>query len=477
MVSTFSVLSDANNERILDAIRWDSSAEYQHRIPAATDAGVDNVLRKLTEFRPQFNEFENALVNRIGLVVGRSKSWNNPLAVFKKGLLTYGSTIEEFQVGLLKAHNYDPDRDYMEKSLFGRELPHVEANFHTLNRQDFYKVTVNEPLLKRAFLDDYGLSEYVSGLMAAPITSDNWDEFLLMAKLFREYEANGGFYRIQVPEISNLESTQDEARKALRIMRSAIEEMRFISTRYNAAQMPTHASPEELVVFTTPQFRAALDVEALAAAFNIDRADVPSRIVTIPKDQFAIDGCEAIITTQDFFMVGDTLMENHSMFNPVGLGTNYFWHHHQVISASRFVPAVMLTTGAGDEVINVRGSIASIDAITVTDLDGDATTSVERGMTYQVSADVTTDPADFDGMVGVTWDVLGRESARTRISQSGVLVVSGTESAETLTIVATDSNAENEIVAEELTVDVTTAGDATPEWPRDRDGAGEPVEP
>ena len=104
-VNNIGVLTDANNVRIFDAIRYDASPDYQRRIPEATQAGLDAVVKNLTEYRPAYNEFENALVNRIGMVVGRSKSWTNPLSEFKKGLLTFGDTIEEYQVGLLKAHN------------------------------------------------------------------------------------------------------------------------------------------------------------------------------------------------------------------------------------------------------------------------------------------------------------------------------------------------------------------------------------
>ena len=464
-VNNIGVLNDANNARIFDAIRYDASPDYQRRIPEATQAGMDAVVKNLTEYRPAYNEFENALVNRIGMVVGRSKSWTNPLSEFKKGLLTFGDTIEEYQVGLLKAHNYDPDRDYMEGALFGRELPEVQSNFHRVNRQDFYKVTVQENILRRAFLDDFGLSSYVSDLMSAPLQSDNWDEFLLTCRLFHEYESNGGFFRVNVPDVASLSSTGDDARLALRKMRALAEEMRFLSTRYNAAHMPSFANPEDLVLFTTPQFRAALDVDALAGAFNIERAQIPHRIVTIPEEQLNIDGAQAILTSKDFFIIADQRMENTSMFNPISAGTNYFWHHWQVISASRFVPSVMFTTLAGDEIISITPTITAISAVTLKNVDGTTVTTVDRGMTYQAIATITTNPVGSDARLGLTWAVLGNQSARTRISQTGVLMVSPTEGSTSLKIVVNDSN-DNESVEEVVReVSVSVVGESSPQWP------------
>lgn len=46
-------ITDANNVRILDAIRNQGSLDYQRRIPSATQAGVDSVLRNLTDYRPR----------------------------------------------------------------------------------------------------------------------------------------------------------------------------------------------------------------------------------------------------------------------------------------------------------------------------------------------------------------------------------------------------------------------------------------
>src|SRR5699024_6449751 len=130
-------------------------------------------------------------------------------------------------------------------------------------RQNFYKVTVNEALLQRAFLQEQGLSTFVSQLLEAPTTSDYWDEFLMTVQLFSEYENNGGFYHVNVPDVANLQSTADEAKAALRKMRAVADSLKFISTRYNAAHMPSFARQDDLVLFVSPEFNAAIDVEAL----------------------------------------------------------------------------------------------------------------------------------------------------------------------------------------------------------------------
>ena len=349
-----------NNAEIMDAIRDDASTDYQRRIPRATQGSVQETFKQLTQFQPHMNEFLDALVNRIGTVIARNISWQNPLAEFKRGMLNFGDTIEEIQIGLLKAHVYDTDVDYMERAIFGQERPHVESIFHRVNRENYYKITINQAMLHRAFLDDQGLSNFISQLMLAPSTSDQWDEFLLTTQLFQEYESHGGFYHVNVPNAMAITSGAPEAKVALRKMRAMADTLKFISTKYNAAKMPTFARAEDLVLFVTPEFNAAIDVEALAAAFHIDKMEMHGRVIPIPKENFQIDGCQAIMTTRDFFVIADQRLENTSQVNPVGLYNNYFLHHWQVISASRFVPAVMFWDKADDEVIHVSVPPASV---------------------------------------------------------------------------------------------------------------------
>lgn len=425
-------LKVTDNSAILDAIRADSSLEYQRRIPSATDAGIETVLNDLTKYNVHYNEFVSALINQIGLVLARNTSWTNPLATFKRGLLSFGDTIEEIQTGLLEAHVYDPDREYMERDIFGTEVPEVQVNFHKLNRQNFYRLTVNDNLLKRAFFSSEGLSKFAGQLMQSPSTSDQWDEFLLMCQLFAKYENNGGFNHVHVPRVSKEGSSGTDARTALRKIRAMSNTLGFLSTKYNAARMPVAARPDELVLFVTPDFQAAIDVEALAGAFNVDKLDVQNRIFPIPTEQFGIDGVQAILTVKDFFVVGDTVFDTTSQFNPIHRQTNYFLHRQQIISASRFVPAVMFWDGPDDEVIVVQTPTTSVDAITIEAIDGTVPTDATRGTMLQLVSKANTTPAG--GSSSVMWSVSGNQSTRTYITASGVLHVGEDENASSVTV-------------------------------------------
>lgn len=463
------ILRDKDNVAILNAIRDDGTSEYYKRIPKATQANLSQVLKHLTNNPPAYNEFIDALVNRIGSTMVRGITWNNRLAKFKRQKIEYGDTIEEAQVGLIKSHVYSPDRDYLERELFGKHDVPIETSFHKRNRQEYYPITINEAQLQAAVLNPDGLGSFVSQILSSPTTSDEWDEFLATCSLFSEYEKDGGFYHVHVPDLRVTTATEADAKAALRKMRAMAGTITFPSTRYNAAHMHVTAQPGDLELFITPEAMATIDVEALAGAFNVEKADMIGRTTIIPAEHFGVDGCQAIMTTADFFMIADNKLQNTTQYNPVSLGTNYFLHHWEIISASRFVPAVMFTTGADDQHIVIQPKVTGLGEGTVVDAEGKAVTKAEPGQ--KVVVNFPLEGTDLGGAeIGIDYEVSGNKDKRTKIDNEGVLSIGIRESAETLTITGTcvitdpaDPKAAAKTASKTVTVEVSHAAK---DWPK-----------
>ena len=453
---------DTSNVDIMNAIRRNASSEYQRRIPEATKASVQENLQNLIDYRPSWNEFVEALINRIGLVIVKNNIWSNPLAKFKRGMMQYGDTIEEINVGLIQSKTYSSDRESLERDIFGQYPPEVQSSFHKLNRQEYYPITINEPLLQRAFLDPTGLSSFVTSVMSAPTVSDNWDEFLLTCSLFSEYYKAGGFFKSQIADIGIVGSDGPESRYALRRMREFAGNLKFLSTHYNASGMPVAVNADDLELFITPEALAAIDVEALAGAFNIDKAAMPGRITEIPLEHFNIPGVQAIMTTRDFFVIADSRIDTSSIYNPVTLSNNMFLHHWETISASRFVPAILFTTEAGTVITIASTPVTGITALTVTDGTGATVTKVTRGQMYQVVGSAITNPVNGNNNA-ISLNIVGNLSTHTYITPLGVLHVGEDEAATNLTI---NAFAVDSVVPQFTnTTSVTVVGDLLTLWP------------
>lgn len=442
-------ISNQGNEAILMALAKGGSLEYQARIPEATKRGMAQTLDTLTEFRPLWNEFVAGLIGRIGKVIVRSNSWSNPLKRFKKGLLQNGEQIQEIQHGLIKARVVSNARAGMEADIFGFSSPYVESNFHHRNHQVMYPITVNDDALKQAFLEDNGISRFLSGLMAVPLISDEHDEFLLMTRLLKEYEERDGFFKVHIESISGDKPAEADVKEFLRRVKEYKAKLMFISTLYNPANMPV-ASPDDFVLFITPEANSAVDVYALAAAFNVKFEEVPYRVVVIPKENMPNDKCQAILTTTDFFQVYDTMLESTSMFNPANVTTNYFYHHRGIFSASRFIPAIMFTSDVGTVVVKTKDIVVkTIGGFHLYDAAGKdldwSNGKLMKGMLYQAAVEAPTfeDPQPTEeelesADIGWKWEIDGAKSNKTAFMYDGVLRIGSDESAEKLTVRVTD---------------------------------------
>ncbi len=427
-----------SNEETLDLIRDKSTSEYFNRVPDATQAGVQDVMHKIFDFEPIKNEFVNTLVNRIGREYVRFRSWNNKLAVFKQPMMRFGSMIEETGVGLTKARQYDPSRNYTEGDIFGQHRPDTRTAFHKLNRQDYYPITVNEQILRRAFVEENGLSNFIAAVLESPVTSDEWDEYLIMTRLIREFHGIGGFWVQNVPDLTSLSmdtaTDTPEAQFFLRAARTWSERLGFISPHYNLAKLETFAPKDELVLIITPEAKSAIDVNALAAAFNLSYTDLEQRTVTVQAQDVGIPGFQALLTTEDWFQVADTLLENTSVLNPVGLYTNYNLHHHGIYSASPMTPAILFSSTEDSSQLEIEPTPVQSIAITVTDLDGNTVTDVERGLFYRWTTTGITDPTGGDNATGRAELAAGFTSQYTWIRQSGEFSVGLDEAAANLTL-------------------------------------------
>lgn len=414
-----------NNSTILDRIWLSGTNDYQQRIPPTTQNGIAATQAALfaPENLPMFNQFVDALVNRIGSTYVHQQRWRNPLAVFKKDMLRYGDKAQEIAVKWIRSHSYSDDRE----DVFKMYRPDAETWFHQVNRREFYPITVNREELEFAFTEEYGLNAFVSAIMDAPRNSDEYDEYRIMLELLSYYEHNFGFYKQQLTAAPTDQAT---AQELLTYLRSYAGQLKFPSSRYNSGliqDVPVFARPEELVLLMTPQTQAVVDVYALAAAFNRSDEDIQQRIVMV--DEFPIPEAVALLTTSDFFQCRDKLDTTTSQYNPLTLGTNYFLHRWGIYSVSPFVPAILFTTAAGSSTRVVTQNVTGIELTP-------ASATVEAGSTVQLTVNlrgslspmnernvtVAPDAAMFSVTVATANDVPVK-SVRTWVDDAAVLHV------------------------------------------------------
>lgn len=422
---------------ILNAIRNSATTNYRDYVPVATPnaESIREIGAIIMDYPALQNEFLNALINRIARVIITSKMYENPWNMFKKGVIEFGETIEEIFVNIAKPFQYDPE--VAESKVFAREIPDVRSAFHVMNYQKYYKATIQQESLRQAFLSWDGINELIARIVDSMYAGANYDEFLTMKYMLAKHILNGQLYPVTVTE-----PTSTNAKSIVSSVKGISNNLEFMSTKYNLAGVATYTNKNDQYLIVNSNFDAIMDVEVLASAFNMDKAEFMGHRVLVDSfgslditrlnqlfeddptyteisaDELeALDAIPAVLVSREWFMIFDNLMNFRENYNGEGLYWNYWFHVWKTFSVSPFAEAIVFVPG----VPSVTNVTVSPSAVTVT-----------AGQSVSLTANVTT--ANFAPQT-VNWS---SDNDEVTVNASGVVTVgenvtSGTE----ITITAT----------------------------------------
>ena len=440
-----------NTPNILNAIRNDLGGTYADLIPMAnnTSDSIRSIGQAVMSNELHQNSFLNALMNRIGMTIITSKSYTNPWAIFKRGMLDFGETIEEIYVSMATPYQYDPED--AEQTLYKQYQPDVQSAFHTLNFAKQYPQTIKEEQLRQAFLSMNGVTDLISKITQAMYTGMEYDEFIVMKFMLARIALKGKITPINIP-IINKDNMLDIVSK----IKETSGNLKYMSPNYNMAHVQNQTEVGEQYIILSNNFDSKMDVQVLASAFNIDKADFIGQRVgvdsfgIVDSDRLAIlfakdnsyvpltapelsqlDAIPAMIVDKEFFMIFDNLLTMRDVPNGKGLYWNYFLHVWKTFSVSPFANAVLFTT--------LTPGITSIDVTP-------ATATGSNGVRMVLSASVVS--TGF-GNNEVRWSV---DSEFSTITPDGQLTIAQDETAGTLTVTATSVFDESKLDTAIITV-------------------------
>lgn len=356
---------NASTIDILNVIRQNASYDYQQNVPEVTTANDIPKVGEVIYGTPAFaNQFINALVNRIAIVRVQSATFNNPYTNLKKGYLEYGETVEDIFVSIAKAVDFNVEK--AAKREFQRTIPDVRSAFHVMNWRVMYPVTIQDEDLRQAFLSIDGVQNLIAKIVDSVYTAAEYDEFLLFKYLLIKAISHGKMLPTSIGAGTNLSEAAVQFRGTSNLLP-------FMSSEYNEARVKTTTPKERQVIFMDAMFNAQFDVNVLASAFNMDKADFMGRLFLIDNwtdfdnERFDViransDGIEevtaeelallanvkAVILDDNWFQVYDNNNKFTEKYVASGLYWNYFYHTWKTISNSPFANAVVFVTSDAD---------------------------------------------------------------------------------------------------------------------------------
>lgn len=330
---------------ILNKIRSTASGEYQARIPTATQENIASIGQAFATYTPLYNEFCAALLNRIGLTLFASTTFENKLAHFKSGTLTSGQDVQEIFVSMAQAEGaYDPEGS---NPLGRRDPANVDVVYHRQNRRDKYVMSIGDLDFRRNFTSPQVLDAFLSAQLNSIYVADEYDEWNVFKHLFATYNftrkdgSKHSYFDYEVPALDGANNAS-AVKQFVKTLKKAVQDQTFMSTQFNAAGVKRRTPSDKFTLLLHKDVLPEIDVELLMSAFNPGKASISPTIITMDDFDDLTDGTYGLLIEDDFCRIWDTLIHSEQIRNPDGLFTNTFYHHHQILSLSPFRNAVRL---------------------------------------------------------------------------------------------------------------------------------------
>lgn len=357
---------------ILNAIRNESDI-FRTSTPLVQNASDAKAFGEFVTGAGRYKEaFWGILINRIAVTLATGREFKNKLARFRRGKLNLGDIVQTVWVGLVLPEGWTSDVANP-GDVYRTNKPDAKVSMSAVNSKLSYEVTTNDTELSYAFTTEGGLFDLVSKIVERLITSEAYDDFLMMKWVIaKNLLANTDAIVYMGEELAS----QASADKLTATMKEVVNDYPFMKTKYNEAHVQAPCPVDEIVFISTSKSRAKLDVYALSKAFNLTYEQFLGNEVQI--DSFGFDDADLVrlynvldenvalglipaytpftqaqLTTlskvtgavidQDWFMSWDRVYEMNSIYDPKHLNNNTFLTIHRIYSYNPFANCTYFT--------------------------------------------------------------------------------------------------------------------------------------
>ena len=341
----------------LNRIREVSSTIYHQYIPELTsESDIGKLATPVLSVPEVYNEFCNALINRIVYTQFLAKAYRNPFVVLEGDALPLGYAGQEVYVNPTKGRVYNPD-DFA--GLLIKYEADVKVQYTAINVDVQYPVTFSRQALKKAFTSWGDLESFIENLSNSLYNGAYIDEYNATRQLI------AGAFKDNIAQYVTVSAVNSEvnAKAFVAKARELFLNFQTPSSSFNSwakiggsgRPVVTWTNPEDVVFIVRNDVRAYMDVNVLASAFNMDKAELLGNILTIDNfDIYAEDGTKiydgqyilGMIADKAWFRIRRQDMFMDSFYNPNNRSIQYYLNNIKMYNASLFANGVVIATSA-----------------------------------------------------------------------------------------------------------------------------------
>ena len=300
------------------------------------------------------NEFMNVLVQRIVYTQVDIKLFNNPLRVLEGDRIPLGSIGQEIFINPARGRRFNVD-DFA--GLLAKYEADIKVQYHHLNSDLQYCVTITRAKIKDAFVSWSTLENFIDGLTQSLYNGAYIDQYNMTKGLVSSAYASN---QVRVEVISN-PNTESLAKEFITKARTMFLNMQTPTPNFNAwrqvggygRDILTWSNPEDIVFLVRNDIGAYMDVNILAQTFNINRSVLLGNIIYVNdfneynnEGTLIFDGSNIVgmIADKSWFRIKEQETTMDEFYNANNRTWQYYLNVVRMYSYSLFANAVVFAT-------------------------------------------------------------------------------------------------------------------------------------
>lgn len=293
-----------------------------------------------TTFQATANQFLEALVNKIVYQKVDKMEFTNPFKKFEGYAVKYGDTIENIFTELPVGYAFDKDAT----DPFTKVIPSVKVLYAVINYEMQYCVTVQDSLLRRAVLNEYGLMNLVNYILNTLGDRKSIDEYQAVIYMLNNADIYAdGFEDVDVTGAStDTEKYKIVTQKII----DTVTDFALPSPDNNKLGVMNATKKSDVVLVIKQELLNHINLDFLAGVFNLEKVELVNNIIGVrsfkvvkPGSTTESEEAEPVGEDLDFvvldkrgFDIHPALEDSGMIYNPRGKYTNHFTNDWKIIA-------------------------------------------------------------------------------------------------------------------------------------------------
>lgn len=291
-----------------------------------------------TEFQEVANQFLDKLINKIVYQKVDKMNFQNVFKKYDSYPVNYGDTIENIFTELPKGYTFDKDNT----DPFTKFIPSVKPLYATINYEMQYPLTIQDSLLRRASLNEYGFVNLIDSLLASLNTSKELDEYFATLAMLN----NKDIYANGIESITSGTTDSETAKILTAKIVDIVGDFQLPKDTNNKLKVMNATNKQDILLIIKKDLINKINLDYLSGVYNLSKVELIDNIIQVDTFQVKDDNGTLKGDDIDFVILDVNGFDNHValqdgglIYNPRGKYTNHFLNLWKIISFKYYMNA------------------------------------------------------------------------------------------------------------------------------------------